>query len=81
MEREEGGGTNVASHAHSPRAEAWAGVTAARGVALETATARCRGDITSESYDSREARERPGTRRTVYVNQGLWLQLGPFVSG
>lgn len=55
LTRERGVGANVASHAHSPRAGAWAGVTAARGVAVETATSRCRGDITS--YDLREARE------------------------
>lgn len=42
----------MASHAHSPRARALARVTAARGIALETATALCRGDITSESYVS-----------------------------
>lgn len=50
------GGANGSSHAHSPRAGNWAAVTAARGVTSETATAPCRGDITSESCDSRGAR-------------------------
>lgn len=50
-----GGGASVASHAHSPRARDWARVTAARGIALETATAAlCRGDVTSECRLERE---------------------------
>lgn len=50
------GGASVASHAHSPRARDWARVTAARGIALETATAAlCRGDVTSECRLERES--------------------------
>lgn len=59
----------MASHAHSPRAGAWAGVTAARGVAVETATSRCRGDITS--YDLREARELLGSRGVRLRQSGV----------
>lgn len=67
--REEGGGGKRGeSRPHSPRAGTRAGVTAARGVAWETVTARrCRGDFTSNRAD-RERRE-SGSTRSVHLRQ------------